>query len=141
MTESAWRTIREGLAENESRLVARLPATPIPGASLCRECAHLTLGHLISCQSALLPLMRSLAAGEARGEIAIRPNPLYRIEGLAKLDWPALLSRFRTEREEWKRLADTVDPSRTLQTSHRIWSTRTLTKRLVDHERSHLAAL
>lgn len=141
MTEKMWRSLLTLLDENEERIKNLPVAQPIPKAQLCRESAHLTLGHLTSCQAAWLPLMRFIRDGQTKGRVAIRPNPLYTKLGFKTAEWIAMRDRFIAERAEWRSLLAEVDLNAELQTETRIWNAKTLTRRLVEHEKGHLDGL
>jgi hypothetical protein len=141
MTEATWKKTLLLLEENERRLASMRPSDPIPTAKFWRESAHGTLGHLTACQSAWLPYMRQIQHGATKGSIPIRPDPLYRKAGFATKPWKTLLSQFKTDRAEWRAILLSIDPTRELETPNRTLSAQSLTKRMVDHEHSHLNQL
>lgn len=138
ITDTTWQRLRELLDSNLVTFAQMDPAEPMPTAKWCRESPHRTLGHLTSCQSAWLPLMRQLRDGAERGSIPINPDPLFLKLGFASLSWEDLLEQFRAQRREWTEIVDSVAKDREIQTARRIWNVRTLTRRLVLHERKHL---
>jgi len=85
--------------------------------------------------------MRALRDGEPRVSIPVNPDPLYTVLGYATQEWDAILERFQFDRSEWRRILESTDGLREIRTTRRIWSTQTLTKRLVDHETRHLDTL
>ena len=84
--------------------------------------------------------MRALRDGKTKGSISINPNPLFTQLGFEKASWETLVERFVADRAEWRRILEQVDLTQELQTPRRIWSAQTLTKRMVEHEKNHLAA-
>ena len=138
MTNASWQKILLLFEESEKVVKGMHPLEPTPEAKVCNESAHFTLGHLTSCQSAWLPLIRALQNGETNGSIPINPNPLFTKLGYERAPWETLVERFVADRAEWRRILEQVDLNHELLTSKRIWSAQTLTKRMVEHERNHL---
>lgn len=138
MTNASWQKILLLFEKSEEIITGMKPSEPTPKAKLCRESAHYTIGHLTSCQSAWLPLIRALQKGETKGSLPINPNPLFTKLGFEKAPWEDLVERFVADRAEWRQLLEQVDLSLELKTSRRVWSAQTLTKRMVEHEKRHL---
>ena len=138
MTNDSWQRIVRLLEENEKIIAEMTPFEPTPNAKVCSESAHFALGHLTSCQVAWLPLMRALRDGAKKRSIPMNPNPLFTKLGFASLAWEVLVERFVTDRLEWRNILEHVDISQELQTSRRVWTAQTLTKRMVEHENGHL---
>jgi hypothetical protein len=138
MTEATWKRMLVLFEENERRFADMAPAPAMPKAKLCRESSHRTLGHLTACQAAWLPLMQQLRAGEPRGSVPINPDPLFTKLGFSTAAWETLLGRFLSERGEWRSILQQVDLDLEIRTVRRVHTARTLTKRLVEHEKRHL---
>ena len=141
MTAETWTRTLAQFEENLDCLVKMEPALPDSSAKLCRESAHRTLGHLTACQSAWLPLMQQLSEGKPTGSIPINPDPLFRKLGYETEAWEPIFDRFIADRSLWRDLIEQVDVTATIQTTKRLYSAQTLTKRMVDHEKTHLDAL
>ena len=138
MTADKWASLLVLFAANEKRLCNLEPTEPIFSARFWRESAHGTLGHLTACQSAWLPLLRMIRDGQKKGKVEIRPDPLYTKLGFKSKDWSEILKQFKKERAEWRKLLREINLDQELTTPYRVLSARTLTKRLVDHEKRHL---
>jgi hypothetical protein len=141
VTDATWERIIQLFESNERRLAEMPSSEPVSRVTYWRESPHRTLGHLTACQAAWLPIMRQLLEGAEKGSVPIRPDPLFTKLGLAAWAWEQLLERYRQDRAEWGSILHEVDPAREIQGASRVLTTRTLTKRLVDHERSHLDQL
>jgi len=141
MTDVAWKKTLLILDENEARVRAMPPAEPAPMALWCRESPHRTLGHLTACQAAWLPLMLQIQAGATHGTIVTNPDPLYTKLGFKARPWSLLIGQFVSERAQWREILSRIDPTLEIQTSRRVHSAQTLTRRMVEHEKRHLDAL
>jgi hypothetical protein len=139
MTDAQWEKARRLFEDNQAFLQRMPPADPIPSAVLCRESAHRTLGHLVACQAAWLPIVHAIREGALEVTIPINPDPLYRKSGFNALPWASLLERFIADREEWRETLDRIDVRAEVRTPRRTYSAQTLTGRMVEHERRHLA--
>jgi hypothetical protein len=138
MNESSWKKTLPLFDENERRLVAMVPAQPMPTAKWCRESAHRTLGHLTACQAAWIPYLRQLREGNTHGSIPINPDPLFRKLGYSTKPWQELLEQFQKGRAEWRTILNEIDPAKEIQTPKRILSAKSLTRRMVEHEKRHI---
>ncbi len=138
MTNSTWQKQLSLFEENRDRILKMDAFEPMPNAKWCRESPHHTLGHIVSCQAAWMPLMVQLHAGETTGSISINPDPLFTKLQLATTPWEELVNRLVSERMEWRKILEDIDVEQEIKTTKRIWTAQLLTRRLVKHEKRHL---
>ena len=138
MTDQLWQHCMTLLRENQERFEKMRPADPMPKAQWCRESPHRTLGHLTSCQTAWLPILRAIRDEQVQVVIAIHPNPLFRKMKFGSSSWAELLKRFQDERAEWHAILQSADLNREVRTQTKSYTAKSLSRRLVEHEKRHL---
>ena len=138
MTEVKWKNLLAKLEENQFALTSMQTHDPMPEAMYCRESPHRTIGHLTACQIAWLPLLKQIQSGDSNGSIPIHPYTLFDDQNFSTTPWEDLIDLFSKGREDWISILNSVDLQQEIRTSKRTWTPQTLTKRLVEHERTHL---
>jgi hypothetical protein len=138
MTEVKWKNLLGKLRANQVALTSMQPHDPMPDARFCRESPHRTLGHLTACQIAWLPLLKQIQSGDSNGSIPIHPYTLFDNQNFRTASWEELLSLFSMGRQDWISILNNVDLQQEIQTTKRTWTPQTLTKRLAEHEMTHL---
>lgn len=116
---------------------------PNPGAKRCSESRHRTLGHLRAAQETWLQVVRILTEREGAKVSLPHPWRLFDDHHYATLPWQEHRERYLSDRNAWIELLTNPDVNwdATGTLKRKPVSIRSLTKRLLDHERVHVDGL
>ena len=138
MTDSDWKEILGLFEANEEQVSKMERCEPDPTVEYCRESQHRTLAHFAACHIAWLPLLNRIENGEAKGRLRWSPHQLFRNENYCLKAWDELMSEFNDGRSRWRSLLQQIDLDHEIEIAKRMWTAKSLTKRLVVHEKGHL---
>lgn len=121
-------------------LFSSLPAqSPVPEATKCAESIHRTLAHLVACQIASLPFLSALAKGKSSARYVEHPLRLQTSLGLVGLPWEELLRQYVANAKQWDEDLSQIPTDATIKINQKPFTAKTLTEKLLAHERHHLA--